>query len=402
MAYLGLLVLVLAYWLYTPVPEGYTGSQVSEIMFTHACFKILINIAWLSDRLGVGTNNMATISAMRHKKLTESEMQHPFAQMTDMIFEGVSMRVYTPRGPAGHDQDGGADRPGIVYIHGGGWVINSIDTYHSFVSELCGRTGAVIVSVSYRLAPEWVYPAGQDDCLDVTKYFLRHARQFRVDPQRVAIMGDSAGGNLATTVAIRLRDDSFSPKLKAQVLLYPVTQIIDFKLPSMMTHAHGPILTRTVMATFACLYLMGNWSLGNRFHDNIHISTVVRQNLMQTFLNVDRLPAEYRKGYSRQVFDRWGDDEIWNKVKDKILSPYVSPLIASDLRELPQTFLMTCEHDILRDEGLLYGYRLTEAGNEVVYYHVDKGFHGMLLMDLDWAVVQDTFNNIVKCIQENV
>jgi acetyl esterase len=131
------------------------------------------------------------------------------ARVEDAVVDGVPVRIYQDSAPAGL----------VVYLHGGGFCIGSIGLMDHIARELAHRAGAAVVSVGYRLAPEHPYPAGLDDCQTVTRWAQRNARQFGVSPACVAVAGESAGGNLATAVALRLREKT--APLAGQVLMYP-------------------------------------------------------------------------------------------------------------------------------------------------------------------------------------
>ncbi len=222
----------------------------------------------------------------------------------------VAVRWYVPDGlrrPA----------PLVVYLHGGGWVQGSIRGYDAVCGQLATRLGAQVVSVGYRLAPEHVFPAAADDCTDVTAWVVEHAAERGVDPARVVVMGDSAGGNLAAVVALRARQHR-GPALAAQVLVYPGLDGT-MSSPSIDRNAHAPVLTRQKIADFIALY-----------HPH-------------------------------------GDRR----------DPVLSPLHAPDLTGLPPTLVQTADHDPLLDDGLRYVERLREAGVPVrctQYRDVPHGF----------------------------
>jgi acetyl esterase len=223
----------------------------------------------------------------------------------------IPVRIYTP--------DGAADRPVIVYYHGGGWVIGELETVDRPLRSLAVRSGAVIVSVDYRLAPEHVYPAAFDDCYAATVWVAEHAAELGADPGRLVVAGDSAGGNLAAAVALAARDRA-GPAVAAQLLIYPVTDF-DFTTRSYLDNGEGYLLQRPTMQWFWAHYL-GAQDLG----------------------------------------------------KD----PYAAPARADSLVGLPPAFVMTCEFDPLRDEGEAYAARLRDAGVPVTARRYDGMLHGFL------------------------
>jgi acetyl esterase len=124
------------------------------------------------------------------------------------------VRIYTPAGASPH--------PVLVYFHGGGWVLCNLDTHDGTCRALANAAQCIVVSVDYRLAPEHKFPAALDDCYAATYWVAKNAANLGGDPSRIAIGGDSAGGNLTATVALKARDEG-SPKLVHQLLVYPVT-----------------------------------------------------------------------------------------------------------------------------------------------------------------------------------
>src|SRR4051795_9380505 len=204
----------------------------------------------------------------------------------------LRLRIYTPR--TNTPQDTGPF-PLLVFFHGSGFVLCSLDTHEGMCRNLCAGAGCIVVSVDYRLAPEHKFPAGLDDCLEATRWAASHAAEIGADPARIAIAGDSAGGNMAAVIALRLRDEG-GPALCGQLLLYPVT---DYHTPGTRSYeqnAEGYGLTRDTMKWFWDNYLSS--------------------------------PSE-------------------------AAHPRASPLRAPDLSGLPPTLVVTAEYDPLRDEGEL-------------------------------------------------
>jgi acetyl esterase len=221
----------------------------------------------------------------------------------------IPARVYTPAG------DG--PKPVIVYFHGGGWVIGDIDICDNPVRRIANRTGAVVVSVDYRLAPEHTYPAAFDDSYAATAWVAEHAAELGGDHERIATCGDSAGGNLAAAVAIAARDRQ-GPRLAAQLLIYPVTDF-NFTTESYEQNGEGYLLTKGTMQWFWAHYL-GAQELG----------------------------------------------------KDA----FACPARTDNLVGLPPAFVATAEFDPLRDEGEAYAANLRTAGIDVTAKRYDGMLHG--------------------------
>jgi acetyl esterase len=223
----------------------------------------------------------------------------------------IPVRVYTPEGEAAHP------RPVVVYFHGGGWVVGDLDVVDLPCRQLAAESGAVVVSVDYRLAPEHRYPAAFDDCYAATAWVAEHAEELGADPVRVAVAGDSAGGNLAAAVALAARDRG-GPSLYAQLLIYPATDF-GFGTDSYRDNAEGYLLNRASMQWFWAHYL---------------------------------------------------------GAADLDATPYACPARAADLAGLPPAYVATAEYDPLRDEGEAYAARLASAGVPVTAKRFDGLMHG--------------------------
>jgi acetyl esterase len=228
----------------------------------------------------------------------------------------IPVRVYTPT-------TGQSLRPLVVYFHGGGFVIGNIDSHDATCRELAHLAEAVVVSVDYRLAPEHAGPAAAEDCYAATRWVADNAAALGGDPLRLAVAGDSAGGNLAAVVPLIARDRG-GPPIAFQLLIYPVTDLT-MSQPSMEENAEGYMLTAAGLRWFYDHYLGGA-----------------------------------------------GDP------KDAVLSP----LFASDLSGLPPALVLTAEFDPLRDEGEAYAARLIAAGVPVAVKRYDGLIHGFFAMGL--------------------
>jgi acetyl esterase len=216
--------------------------------------------------------------------------------------------------------------PMLVYFHGGGWVIGSLDTHDDLCRRLARESGSLVISVDYRMAPEHKFPASVDDAFAATKWIAAHAKPLGGDPQRLAVGGDSAGGNLAAVVALLARDAMLAgqggPALRFQLLIYPVVGK-DFTLPSMRAYGDGLLLTATGMHWFWNHYLS--------------------------------LPAQAR-------------------------DLRACPILAPSLKGLPRAHIVLAEYDVLRDEGEEYGRLLNQAGVPVEVVCYDGMIHGFAAM----------------------
>ena len=226
----------------------------------------------------------------------------------------IPLRLYA------NDHDG--LRPALVYFHGGGFVFGNLDTHDAVCRALAKESGAVVIAVDYRLAPEHKFPAAVDDSFAATVWIAANAERLGIDAKRIAVGGDSAGGNLATVVAMRCRDAG-GPKLAAQVLIYPVADVSTFETESHRELGEGYFLTRAAMEWFTGHYLAS---------------------------------AEHKR------------------------HPEASPLLAPNLSGLPPALVITAEFDPLRDEGEAYAKRLQQAGVPVTVTRYPGMIHGFVSM----------------------
>jgi acetyl esterase len=208
----------------------------------------------------------------------------------------IGIRVYSP--------ENNGPRPALIYFHGGGWVVCDLETHDVVCRAIARRSGAVVVNVDYRLAPEHKFPAAVEDAYAATLWTAANAGRLGIDKRRIAVGGDSAGGNLAAVMSLRCRDAG-GPAIALQVLVYPVTNLASFDTDSYDAFAVGYHLTKSEMEWFRASYLAAP-------EDGKH--------------------------------------------------PYASPLLASDLHGLPPALVITAECDVLRDEGEAYAQRLEQAG----------------------------------------
>lgn len=233
----------------------------------------------------------------------------------------------------------------------------------------------------YRLAPEHRHPAQLDDCRAATCHFLSAAEaEFGVDPRRVAVGGDGAGANLAAALCQRLArgEDGHLPLPCAQVLLCPALQMADFNLPSYQQNRAVPILFRGRMAFYFLQYVGGDASLCQHVLEGNHVPTELRP-LYRQWLSPSNLPPPcLARGFRERPSPDY-DGEAYHAVKAG-LRPEVSPLLAEDavIRRSPPTFILTCEYDVLRDDGVLYRKRLVDLGKDVTWRHAEDGFHGVV------------------------
>ncbi|NXY60071.1 AAAD deacetylase, partial [Callaeas wilsoni] len=323
--------------------------------------------------------------------------------VTDTEFNNVPVRLYLPR------RAPGGLRRAMVYFHGGGWCLGDagMQPYDHMSRRISNELDAVVVSVNYRLAPPHRFPVQFEDVYSVTKFFLQSKvlSQYGVDPARVCVAGDSAGGNLAAAVAQQLLEDpEVKTKLKAQTLLYPALQALDLNLPSYRDNDDKPLLPRSLMVRFWSEYFTSDPALREAMASNRHVPA--ESGHLFQFVNWSRwLPAEMRKAHAYGG-PAAGDAGLAQKYPG-FLDPRASPLLADDarLRLLPPTYILTCEHDVLRDDGVMYAGRLRAAGVPVTHHHAKDAFHGamiFILRPLDLAVGHRLFNAYMDWLKENL
>lgn len=244
-------------------------------------------------------------------------------RIEDRTIEGpggpLTVRIYTPPGEG--------TKSGIVYFHGGGWVLCSLDTHNSTCRELAEGTHSVVVSVDYRLAPEAKFPAAPNDCYAATKWVFEQADSLGIDANRIAVAGDSAGGNLAAAVSLMARDSLADrgeavPKICHQLLVYPVTD------------------SRLDYASY-------------------------KENGTGYFLS-----SEMMRWFWHHYLENESDGE----------NPIASPLRAESLSGLPPATILTAEYDPLRDEGAALAERLKADGVPTLYTNYPGVFHGFFAM----------------------
>jgi acetyl esterase len=238
--------------------------------------------------------------------------------VTDHVVQahGANFRVRQYQPPA----RGTAAVPALVYYHGGGWTIGDLDTHDVLCRSLCAQTGMVVVAVDYRMGPEHRFPAAYLDSVAAFEWAVEQAASMGIDPHRIAVGGDSAGGNLAAAVCLGLRGSSHVPAF--QLLIYPATHM-HLATESHQTNAQGYLLTREAIEWFVGNYLSG--------------------------------PA---------------DAQDWR----------ASPLLAASHAQLPPALVITAGYDPLRDEGLQYADALSQAGVSCQYVCFSRQIHGFITM----------------------
>ena len=257
------------------------------------------------------------------------EVSHCHDHLVDLNGTRIKVREFRPMGVSATQT-----LPALVYYHGGGWVIGDIDTHDVLCRQLCLASGCAVFSVDYRLAPEHVFPAAYDDALAAFHWVIDHAKGLHVDPSRVAVGGDSAGGNLAAAVCLGARGGSQVPAF--QLLIYPATLMYP-DTQSYHDNGEGYALTAEVM----------HWFMGHY------------------------LPQ-------RDMSQDWR----------------ASPLLAQSHANLPPALVLTAGFDPLRDEGRLYADALSLAGGSAEYICFERQIHGFITMG---RVMREAHTAVALC-----
>lgn len=298
-------------------------------------------------------NDNVELDAVR--KMTELKKLDPMrifaAKLDEKIYNGdyeVPVRLYFPSEramKAGLKR--GHEFPILLFFHGGGWVSESVETYDRVCAQMAQSTKHVVVSVEYRLAPEYRFPIPLEDCYAAAKALFTNHFILNTDPDKITIMGDSAGGNMTAAVCLMARDrGEFSPK--RQILIYP--------------------------------------AVGNDYTENSPYPSVT-ENGKDYLLTAHRV-EDYMTFYQNDINDRQ--------------NPYFSPLMAENFENLPKTLVLTAEFDPLRDEGEDYARKLMEAGNDVSLHRIADALHGYFALGIKYLHVQESFNYINEFLKEEM
>ncbi|XP_072032798.1 neutral cholesterol ester hydrolase 1-like [Amphiura filiformis] len=329
---------------------------------------------------------------------------NPDLNVTETTLDGIPAIFYRPVGV--NDKS----LPAVIYLHGGGWMFGSIYEFHPMVSNIAvslNRTRpTLVISVGYRLAPKHIFPAAIDDVTRGIVWLLRHTEELRIDKHRIVVIGESAGGNLAAAVTQRLTFDGQYkdlPKLRAHVLMYPVLQMFDLKTPSYQQN--GPyrtlILSPVWIAQMFSNYIVGNETLAPILINNEHIAPYARTSTPYSkFVSHDLIPEEFKKENYAPPDINLGYDHVYNEIKDIVLNPDFAPLMRPILEGLPEAYIVTCQFDILRDDGILYAKRLEKQNVKTTLRNYKTGFHGQPIPENSSILVPHLVDDILRVLEE--
>src|ERR1051326_7618985 len=297
----------------------------------------------LFDLMGVANRQIETMTPQAARELSKTLVAARKMMGVEAVHETrdvkvpgpggeILIRIYTPDIPK--------PAPALIYLHGGGWVLGDLESNDHVCRSLANRVPCVVLSVDYRLGPEAKFPAAVDDSYAATEWIAAHAADLGIDPARIAVGGDSAGGNLSAVVT-QLARDRQGPQLVYQLLIYPGTDM-RMNWPSVEENADGPLLTKASM----------HWFMGH---------------------------------YLRDEQDRH--------------NPLASPLLAESLSGLPPGFVLTAECDPIRDEGEAYAQRLQASGVPVELKRYAGMPHGFFSFASALSVGRQAFGDAVEALR---
>ncbi|XP_062608026.1 neutral cholesterol ester hydrolase 1-like isoform X1 [Saccostrea cucullata] len=325
-------------------------------------------------------------------------------KITDRLMNGIPVRLYEPVTSLQQ-----TNRPVFIYIHGGGWTFLSVDNYDLFNQRLSKETGVVIISVEYRLSPQNPYPAGLDDIKNVVSYVFNNARDLGVDPGRIAVGGDSAGGNLAAAVQLR---PEMRGKIAMLILLVPVLQAVNMKTIGFIENVEylNKSINDPQMTNFFLNYLNLDHSLCGAFLNNLHTSADFKRGKYKFLFDQQTyLPDKYIRSkelrLKRPEVEYIGNETLFKELKDKLTDPTIFPLMASDeeLSHFPFTYVLAAGYDLIRDDAIMFAERLRHLNKDVELSHIADGFHNALLMfdgPLQTNVGVRIVNDIIRVLEK--
>ncbi|XP_055274807.1 arylacetamide deacetylase-like 4 [Moschus berezovskii] len=373
LAVLGTFFLGVAVWavcehfLTTDVPSAL--RHPAKFRFLHCIFIYVITLGNIFEK--IGACSLPRFLQFLHNSMRIKE--DPALVVTNLRFGTIPVRLFQPKAPSP------SPRRGIIFFHGGGALIGSLDMYHSLCGSLARETDSVLLAVGYRKLPDHHYSTVYHDCLNASIHFLKTLETYGVDSSRVVLCGDSSGAGAAALISQTLVGRLDLPQIRAQVLIYPLLQLINFQLPSFHQNSRIPFLTQKLLITCMFKYLLIDFSWRDAIVSGAFIPPEVWKKYRK-WLSTDNLPNRFKKTSCQPVFPAPFNEAAYLE-SEHLLDAENSPLVRDDeiIAQLPEAFLVSCENDILRDDALLYKKRLEDRGVPVTWYHVEDGFHGSLM-----------------------
>ncbi|ERE83535.1 arylacetamide deacetylase-like 4-like protein [Cricetulus griseus] len=355
------------------VEDGFHGCLLlfdKKIFSFPCCWNIINAVGNILEKMNICS--MPRFVCLVQDCIVSKESHGVFVK--DLHFGTIPVRLFQPKAASSKP------RRGIIFLHGGGAVLGSLDSYHNLCTFLARETDSVLLSVGYRKLPYYHHPYILYDCLNASIHFLKSLNAYGVDPSRVVLCGDSIGAAAVAIVTQNLVGRADLPKIRAQVLLYPVLQALYFQFPSNLQNANVPFLTKDFMMTCVCKYM----SIDPSWKDAMLTGACMPPSTWKKYekwLSPDNIPKMFRSEYQQPQSPAPFNEAAYLETKHT-MSVDASPLLAEDkvIAQVPEAFLVTLQWDILRDDALLYKKRLEDQGVPVTWYHVADGFHGCIIL----------------------
>ncbi|XP_021516657.1 arylacetamide deacetylase [Meriones unguiculatus] len=388
-------IVLAAYYVHVPLPDNI--EEPWRVVWEVTQVKIATDLASFAELLGI-SHFMDTVKLfMKLHEVPPTSDEN--VTVMETTFNSVPVRIYIPK------RESAPLRRGLFYIHGGGWCLGSaaLSMYDSLSRRTADRLDAVVVSTDYALAPKHHFPSQFEDVYSALRWFLQEdiLKKYGVEPTRVGVSGDSAGGNLAAAVTQQLiQDPDVKIKLKVQVLVYPALQALDLNLPSFQENSHFPFLSRSLMVRLWSEYFTTDQALEKAMLVNQHVP--MEHSHLFRFVNWSSLlPERYKKGYFYKS-PTPGSSELAQQYPG-FVDVKACPLLADDniLLHLPLTYIITCQYDVLRDDGLMYVTRLQNVGVHVTHHHIEDGFHGAFTFH-DFKITYRMQNQYLSWLMKNL
>ncbi|XP_034262094.2 arylacetamide deacetylase-like 4 [Pantherophis guttatus] len=375
----------------TQIPPGIT--QGAKLRLMNLAMSLVLRLALILEKLGVC-----------HKYIIWRQLMNgippgraPDLTIKEMLFEAVPVRVYWPR------TAGVEPTRGLVWIHGGVGFFGSLRAYERFCRFIAWESTTVVVCIRFPLEPEHPYPAQQLRCYAAVSHFLKNAGDYGVDPQRVVLAGDSSGAGIIAAISQQLVMRTDLPRARGHVLLYPFLQALDFNLPSYQRNHSVPILFKKRVIRLGMLYLTGRNVNVDEIMGNAHVPQELRAKYRK-WISAELIPEEFKVSPHEPFVPGPFSEDLYQVCKRAFESTF-SLLLMEDviLRRFPETFLLTCEYDIFRDDGLLYKNRLEDNGVPVTWRHLKDGFHGICLLTglgpLEFPSTRKSMKSIIQFLE---
>ncbi|XP_004639723.1 arylacetamide deacetylase-like 4 [Octodon degus] len=397
---LGLLVFLLGVFIWVVFKELHTAEVPSTMKYpiklraVHCVFQYAITLGNILEKLRICS--MPSFVRFMHDRVAIIK-KDPKLLVTNLHFGTVPVRLFQPKASSC------SPRRGVIFYHGGGGLLGSLDSYHSLCSYLARETDSVVLSVGYRKYPDYHFPIVYRDCLNATIHFLKRLQTYGVEASRVVICGESMGASTVAMVTQALVGRTSLPQIRAQILISPAVQLLNLQLPSFCQNKNVPFLTQEIFMTLVCKYMATDLSWKDALWNGACMPPE-NWKKYQRWISSDNIPDRFKNKGQEPQFPGPFIESAYLETKH-FFDVRNAPILAEDeiISQLPEAFLVSYGHDILRDDTLLYKKRLEDQGVPVSWYHIEDGFHGcIVLFDrklLSFPCSQDTVNSVVSYIK---